>query len=94
MSTNAGVLRDASSLGAACDDARGVLGESLGDSVEAWELHNLATVANALVTAAMAREESRGAHNRADFPGTDPAFERHILVEGPGGPPRPRCESA
>jgi len=36
------------------------------------EDQNLLTVGHALVTAALSRTESRGAHQRADFPATDP----------------------
>jgi L-aspartate oxidase len=40
---------------------------------------------------ALLREESRGAHNRADFPATEPALERHHTVT-PGGSERPVFE--
>jgi len=65
MTLNAGVLRSAESLAlaaAACD------GSVDGQDPAAWELRNLATVGRALCAAAQAREESRGAHTRSDFP--------------------------
>ncbi len=66
----AGVLRSAESLAsAAAVTARPVPG----DSVEAHELANLAVIGRALVAAATAREESRGAHARTDHPAADPA---------------------
>ena len=40
-----------------------------GDDPAAWELRNLATVGRALSAAALAREESRGAHTRTGPPG-------------------------
>jgi L-aspartate oxidase len=80
MSVGAGVLRDASSLAAAGAEAARVLAGPLVDTVEGWELHNLASVATALVTAATAREESRGAHNRTDYPEQEVAFQRHLVV--------------
>jgi succinate dehydrogenase/fumarate reductase flavoprotein subunit len=49
------------------------------DGPEKWELANLADVAAALVAAATAREESRGAHTRADFPGTDPSLACRLV---------------
>ena len=37
-----------------------------------WELQNLLTVARLIVSGTIAREESRGAHQRTDFPGMSP----------------------
>jgi L-aspartate oxidase len=41
------------------------------------ELRNLHTLTLLIARAALAREESRGAHQRLDFPATSPAFEKH-----------------
>ena len=41
---------------------------------------NVALSARALVTAMLARTESRGAHFRADFPEEDPAQARPLVV--------------
>jgi L-aspartate oxidase len=46
------------------------------------ELANLVEVGRALLTAASLRRESRGAHTRSDFPDTDPAFRRRIVLGG------------
>ncbi|MDQ6697843.1 MAG: FAD-binding protein, partial [Actinomycetota bacterium] len=79
MTLNSGVVRSAASLGRADRDVeqvhRGLAGHGPAES----EVRNLAVVARALVVAATAREESRGAHTRVDFPAVDPA-QRHRLV--------------
>jgi L-aspartate oxidase len=67
MTVNAGVLRSAASLDQA---ARACAGDVLGDDLRSWELRNLATVGRVLCAAALAREESRGAHTRTDFEAT------------------------
>jgi succinate dehydrogenase / fumarate reductase flavoprotein subunit len=58
------------------------------DLVEAFELGYLITLAETIVTGALARTESRGAHYREDFPSRDDeGFLKHSLirkgVEGP-----------
>ena len=68
MSQLAGVLRSATSLDEAAALARRAVGA---DDAAGHELQNLATVAQALITAALTREESRGAHARSDFPAVD-----------------------
>ncbi|HWH97216.1 MAG TPA: FAD-binding protein, partial [Pseudolysinimonas sp.] len=45
-------------------------------SVTAGEDRNLLDLARVIVRAAIVREESRGAHDRTDFPETSPAFAR------------------
>jgi succinate dehydrogenase / fumarate reductase, flavoprotein subunit len=46
----------------------------------ALDLGNLLTVSEAIVTAALARKESRGGHFRDDCPGKDPAFATFNFV--------------
>jgi L-aspartate oxidase len=47
------------------------------------ETANMLTVAQLIVSAALAREESRGAHYRTDFPEANPALAgRHTLIAG------------
>ena len=41
-----------------------------------WELQNMLTISRVMISAALAREESRGVHLRTDFPQTEPAWQR------------------
>ena len=79
LTEHAGVLRDAVRLDAAAAVVDATLRAPRGDSVADHELHNLATVAQAVVDAAIRRTESRGAHTRDDFPNTDPTFVHRIV---------------
>jgi len=47
-------------------------------------------LARLVAACALAREESRGAHQRADFEAADPELEGRHFVVGPLGPPAPR----
>ena len=53
---------------------------SAGDTPAHAELRSLAEVALAITTAATRREESRGAHTRADFPDRSDAFRRRMVL--------------
>ena len=79
MTELAGVLRSRSSLLAAHDVVRAVEAELTGHDAAASEVRNLTTVALALIAAAIAREESRGAHARTDFPATSDAFHLRLV---------------
>jgi len=74
MTEGAGVLRSAASMARTSDVLRHL------PTAGAPELANLVTVALGLLAAATAREESRGAHTRTDFPKTSPAFERRLVL--------------
>jgi L-aspartate oxidase len=73
MSRHVGVLRDLKGL----DEAHRGLTELAASatvtdcSTENWEATNLLTVAAALTTAALQRQETRGSHWREDFPDRD-----------------------
>jgi L-aspartate oxidase len=81
MSQRAGVVRYGKGLQEAA--ARlGVLAreESEKPGAAAWEATNLHLIASALVTAAAAREETRGSHWREDFPEPAEAWRGHLVV--------------
>jgi L-aspartate oxidase len=80
MTVGAGVVRDATSLEATdrkVDYARDLAN---GSGVASWELANLAAVASALLVAADARTESRGAHTRDDWPESDPDLALRLVI--------------
>ena len=43
-----------------------------------------ALAARATLEAALARRETRGCHNRSDYPALDPALEVNLVWSGPG----------
>ena len=94
MTRGAGVVRSEASLAGAravVEDARAALGDpSL--SVAAGELANLLRLAEALLSSASARTESRGAHARSEYPDPVPSWRRR-LVHGRVGTPT-RAEGA
>jgi L-aspartate oxidase len=75
MTSGAGVVRDAASL----ESALAALNDLREQGIPPGELANLATVAEAVITGALAREESRGGHRRADFPETSEAFSHRFV---------------
>lgn len=77
MSAGAGVLRSAESLEQAAAGLVRLAGAP-GAGTAAWEFANLLTVATAVVAAAYARTETRGAHWREDFPETDDSWRGHL----------------
>jgi L-aspartate oxidase len=90
MWQHAGVHRSAAGLRAA-QDALGGWDIRIDDpataTVERLETANLLQLARVVVDAALAREESRGAHFRADLPGLDPRFAHHLAVAIPAAVP-------
>ncbi|MET3768775.1 L-aspartate oxidase [Marisediminicola sp. UYEF4] len=71
-----GLYRDAEGLGAAAE----ILASwrAPGSSVAERETRNLLDLARLMASAALAREESRGAHFRTDHPEVSARFERHL----------------
>jgi L-aspartate oxidase len=76
MTAGAGVLRDAASLDATADGVADVATLAADP-----EVRNLAQAGWALVHAARAREESRGAHSRLDFPRPSDRFLVRLVSE-------------
>ncbi len=100
MTAGAGVRRSADSLGEVSGElavvgsglaaiATSEVGRDQPVAIAVAELANLATLARALVSGALTREESRGTHWRDDYPSPDPAFRlRFTPVVGAGFGPR------
>jgi succinate dehydrogenase/fumarate reductase flavoprotein subunit len=91
MSDNVGPLRDARRLGLALTaiaDLSAVLGERPGGDgkafdmqrLEWFDLRNMLLVARTVAEAALTRRESRGAHQREDFPQLLPEWQRNQIA--------------
>jgi L-aspartate oxidase len=81
MTNGAGVLRNADGLTGTLATLTRLAGSESDDCcTEAWEATNLLTVAVVLAEAALAREETRGAHWREDHPELQDARWRGHLV--------------
>ena len=90
MSADCGVVRAAPSLEMAADtlaDLATLADDLPARQIATYEVINLLRVSRAIVAAAIAREESRGAHTRSDAPGADDAWLGRLVVQG-GGVPR------
>jgi L-aspartate oxidase len=86
MWEKAGLLRDAAGLCSGQEEVRRLVREIPHQFSRALlELRNLQTVSDLIVRSAIAREESRGAHYRNDFPKRDDArFGKHSVVSRSG----------
>ncbi|MCL1885384.1 MAG: L-aspartate oxidase [Dehalococcoidia bacterium] len=78
---NVGIVRNADGLMHAATILAGWQ-ECLGKPQKqlSWELLNLVTAGRLMTEAAIMRLESRGAHYRSDYPKTEPAWHRHIVI--------------
>lgn len=81
MSMGAGVLRSSGSLAEVLDRLSSLKMKSIeyGD-VDIWQTSNLLFLAESIATAAKIRQETRGSHWREDFPDSDEAWRKRILL--------------
>jgi succinate dehydrogenase/fumarate reductase flavoprotein subunit len=95
MSRAAGLYRNAEGLAGGLGELEGLQrevdaglkGRGVEEAVAALEARNMVLVGRMIVTAALARTESRGAHQRTDYPAQDGRhWLCHLVVRrGPGG---------
>lgn len=86
MWRNVGVQREAGQLAEALQTVQTwqkyVLNKQFEDA-EGWELQNLLTVSHVMIMAAMERCESRGVHQRLDYPEADDQnWLKHVCFQG------------
>ena len=67
-----GLARARAAIDAIAAEVNSLVGTPDEERRERWELHNLIDAAGSVVDSATFREESRGAHYRADFPAPNP----------------------
>lgn len=80
MSRGAGVLRSSDSLLLTSSDLTRIQDRiSQVPCVEAWETTNLFQLAQAILKAALIRQETRGSHWREDFPNLDSNWQKRIV---------------
>jgi succinate dehydrogenase / fumarate reductase flavoprotein subunit len=95
MTEHAGVVRDESGLSAglaeldAIEVRMGALGihpDTAGyhDLAHAFDLKSAVLAARATLEAALERRETRGSHNRSDYPALDPSLQVNLVWSGPG----------
>jgi L-aspartate oxidase len=78
---NCGIIRSGDGLAAAREMLRShAMKRVERPSLEQFELRNIHTVALLIALSALAREESRGAHFRSDFPAPRREFEKHSRI--------------
>ena len=82
MWAGCGLIRDASGLGDALACVSEIAAASARrESLDDIRLHQSATTATLVCTAALLREESRGAHTRADFPSTRDRWHGRLVMQ-------------
>ena len=95
MTTHAGVVRDAAGLIAGIAELShiesriadvGVHPDQAGfqDLAHAFDLKSAAIAARATLETALKRRETRGCHNRSDYPKLDPTLQVNFVWSGPG----------
>ena len=89
MSTDCGVVRDPAGLQLAADtlaDLARLADDLPAREIATYEVINLLRVSRAIVAAATARAESRGAHTRSDRPRVDDAWLGRLVMVGERAP--------
>jgi succinate dehydrogenase / fumarate reductase flavoprotein subunit len=95
MTEHAGVVRDEGGLRAglaeldAIEARMGGLGvhpdiAGYHDLAHAFDLKSAVLAARATLEAGLERRETRGSHNRSDYPALDPSFQVNLVWSGPG----------
>jgi succinate dehydrogenase / fumarate reductase flavoprotein subunit len=95
MTARAGVVRDEAGLRAGLSELAeiedrmtriGVHPDMAGfqDLAHAFDLRSSALAARATLDAAIQRRETRGCHNRSDFPQLDESLQVNLVWSGPG----------
>jgi succinate dehydrogenase / fumarate reductase flavoprotein subunit len=95
MTEHAGVVRDEAGLLLgltkleeieACSADVGVHPDLAGfqDLAHAFDLRSSLVAARATLEAALERQETRGCHNRSDYPALDPSLQVNLVWSGPG----------
>jgi L-aspartate oxidase len=83
MWRDVGIVRNASSLRRSLDELQQIRDSLGGDTRRGWEARNLHQTASLIARSALARQESRGAHYRTDFPvHDDRKFLKHSIIQG------------
>src|SRR5712692_3172536 len=87
MWNNVGIIRDAEKLMLAQqeieklqDAALSLYAEDKSQVQSCLEIQDMLKTAEVIILAALARQESRGAHYRSDYPQLDPAWEKNIRI--------------
>jgi L-aspartate oxidase len=80
MRSHASPLRSGASLEEALRRLAAFPDQATSRDAQALTLTNAALTARLIVTSALLREESRGAHFRTDFPTTQPEWQVHTIL--------------
>ena len=79
-----GIIRTGQGLATAIDKLSHDVATQPCSSVADYELRNMHAVAALIAACALARQESRGAHYRLDYPEKDESYAKHSVVSRDG----------
>jgi succinate dehydrogenase/fumarate reductase flavoprotein subunit len=87
MWNKVGIIRDGGKLMSAQqeikklqDEAQSLCAQDKSQAHSCLEMQDMLKTAEVIILAALARQESRGAHYRSDYPQLDPAWEKNIRI--------------